>query len=49
MELSREQAVVLKDRLTPALGYLSRVRRRMQQCRMDGQLYHDVLRAPKSM
>jgi len=49
MELTSEQAEALKARLTPALGYLSRLRRRMEQLRMDDKLYHDVLRAQMAM
>ncbi len=49
MELLREQAEVLKDKLTPMLGYLTRVRQRMEQLRIDDKLYHDVFQAQQSM
>jgi len=49
VHLSCEQAEVVKDRITPMLGYLSKLRRRMEQLRMDDQLYHDVVRAQMAM
>ena len=49
MELSRHQAEVLRERLVPALGYLSKLRRRREQVRLDGKLYHDVVRAQVAM
>ena len=49
MELSHHQAEALRERLVPALGYLSKLRRRMEQVRFDGKLYHDVVRAQMAM
>jgi hypothetical protein len=50
MQLSRDQAEVLSARLGPMLGYLTRVRRRMEQARFDRDvLYNDVVRAQASL
>jgi len=50
MQLSRDQAEVLNNRLGPMLGYLTRVRRRMEQARFDRDvLYNDVVRAQASL
>ncbi len=50
MQLSRDQAEVLSARLGPMLGYLTRVRRRMEQARFDRDvLYGDVVRAQASL
>jgi hypothetical protein len=49
MRLTREQAEALQDRLVPTLGYLTRLRRRMEQLRLDDKLYHDLLRAQMAM
>lgn len=50
MELSRDQAEVLKDKLGPLLGYLTRVRRRMEQAHFErDELYNDIVRAQASL
>ena len=49
MRLTREQAEALQEHLRPMLGYLTRVRRRMEQLRLDDKLYHDLLRAQMAM
>jgi hypothetical protein len=42
--------ITLPDsRLRPTLGYLTRLRRRMEQLRLDDKLYHDLLRAQVAM
>jgi len=49
MELTRDQAELLSEKLGPMLGYLTKVRRRMEHFWMDDQLYHNVLRAQMAM
>lgn len=49
MQLTREQAEVLDARLRPTLGYLTRLRRRLEQLRSNDKLYNDVLRAQMAM
>lgn len=50
MELSRDQAELLSEKLGPMLGYLTRVRRRMEQARFErDELYNDVVRAQASL
>ena len=49
MRLTHKQAEALDARLRPTLGYLTRLRRRLEQLRSSDKLYNDVLRAQMAM
>jgi hypothetical protein len=50
-DFTREQAQQIRESLLPALGYLSRLKQRMDQTRFpsDDPVYRDVLKAQEAM
>lgn len=49
VEITCDQAAQVREKIAPALGYLTKLRRRMEQLRMQDKLYNDVVRAQQSM